>query len=101
MKRPHIPGPRAHHQNRVLTDLDGQIVPRAWNLTMVSNEQPLAIPECLELDLIVAGARVELPGQGLRRLIIEQTGEKGLTRIHAGRLSDSDSGMKGTLPRFA
>lgn len=74
VKRPDIAVAVTHDQNRIFADLQGQIVACLRDLAVVSDKHPIAIPERLQLELVVARAGVEVPGKWRGRVVLAQAG---------------------------
>ena len=54
----------AHHDDRVLADLHGQVLAGIEQLAVMTHEQPIAIPNHIEVDLVVLRAHIKVPFQG-------------------------------------
>src|ERR1700753_4187838 len=49
----------AHHYDRILADLHGQVVSRIRDLAIMPDEEPVPIPDHLEIDLVLFGAAIK------------------------------------------
>ncbi len=47
----------AHHQHRILADLHRQVVAGIQHLAIVTHEQPIAVPDHVQIDLVILRAR--------------------------------------------
>ena len=54
----------AHHDDRILADLHRQVVPGIQHFAVVTHEQPVAVPNHLQIDLIILRAAIEVSLQG-------------------------------------
>jgi hypothetical protein len=68
----HAPLAITHDNDRVLADLDGQVLARIEQFTVMTDEQPIAIPNHIEVDLEILGTDVEVPFQGGGGLAVAQ-----------------------------
>ena len=74
----------AHHQNRILADLYRQVVARIRDLAVVPHEQPVAIPDHFQIDLVILRAAIEVPLQGGFGITVPQSAQHEIARIHDG-----------------
>ena len=70
----HTAVPVAQHHHRILADLHGQIIARVQQLAVVADEQPVAIPNHVQVDLIVFLTCIELSLQGSFGIAAPQAG---------------------------
>src|ERR1700741_2095210 len=71
----------AYDEDRILTDLHGEVVTRTRHLAIVSDKQPVPIPELLQLNLVIRGARIEVARERRHRPVGLQAREHGLACI--------------------
>ena len=55
--------PVAHHDHRILADLHRQIIAGIQHFAVVTDEEPIAIPDHIEIDLVLLGAAIKFPLQ--------------------------------------
>jgi hypothetical protein len=70
-----------HDDDRVFADLYGEVVAGLGDFAIVADEQPISVPDHLEIDLIVLGAHIEVPLQGGGRFASAQPAQHLFTGV--------------------
>ena len=74
----------ADHHHGILSDLHRQIIARIRHFTIVADEQPIAVPDHLEIDSVLFLAAIKLTLEGGLVLASPQSIEDDLARAHRG-----------------
>ena len=72
----------AHDHDGVLPDLHRQIIPRIRHFAVMADEQPIAVPDHLQIDPVFLLAAIKLTFEGGLVLASLQSIEDDLTRAH-------------------
>src|SRR5450432_3354649 len=75
-----------HDDDRILSDLNRHVVAGAGNLAVMADEQPIPIPDHVQIDLVIVLAAIEFSLQGGLGIPSPQTVQHGITRSHDGTI---------------
>jgi hypothetical protein len=81
----------AHDHHRVHADLHSHVVSGIRHLAIVTDEEPIPVPNHVEIDLVFFRAAIKLPLEGGLGFPSSQAAQYDIARIHA-RLLDSRYG---------
>ena len=86
----------AQDDDRILADLHRQEVPRVRHLAIVAHEQPIAVPDHVQIDLVILLTAIKFPLQRRLEITSPQSAQHGIARNHE---ASSYSGV-GTIPTY-
>src|SRR5579871_5029924 len=72
----------AYHHHRIAAHLESEIVAGILHFAVVSDEQPIAVPDQLEIDLIFLLLAVKILMQGSGGLALAQPGQYRVAGAH-------------------
>src|ERR1700720_275894 len=72
----------AQNDDRIVADLDRQIVAGILHFAVVTHEQPIAVPNHVQIDLVVLRAAIEISFQGGFEITSPQSAQHGIARGH-------------------
>src|SRR5882762_11337287 len=70
----------------IFADLHGQVVAGIQHFAVVPHEQPIAVPDHLQIDLVILRAAVEISFEGGFEIASPQSAQHGVARSHDGIL---------------
>src|ERR1700685_1933061 len=89
-ERPNLAGGRAHHDHRLCSELDDEVIARAGDAARMSHAEPMREQHALEVEFKDGGIGIELarqrmPGPPARDESLQLLGRERLTAIERQR----------------
>jgi hypothetical protein len=98
----HLAVAAAHHRHRVVADLQRQVLARLLQLEGMASEDPLAVPDLLEILAVHVGVAVGQTRQAMALLALTDQVQYGGFLVHCYRHSRTGAGCIGAcLHRLA